>query len=329
MGSRPDVRSVPAALIVDDDSTMRLLMRESLEQAGFRVVEAADGAAGLLRAAEAPPDIIFLDVDMPALDGFEVCRRLRDDPATVGIPIIMVTGKDDTDSIRHAFDSGATDFIAKPINWTMLGYRSHYVLRGARTMRALQHSEKKFAAIVGALPDVQIHVGRDLSLLDFAAPADFAPFLDQPHAVGRSIADLLPEPAAGRLVATIDRAFATPAPQTIEFSLPTADGPCNYEARLFRIGEDEVLGLIRDITERERTVARMKEALIVFDSSLEGIFTTDPSGRILSVNAAYCAMSGYAAAELIGQRSSLFRSDWHPAEFYASLWKRQALLFRS
>jgi diguanylate cyclase (GGDEF)-like protein/PAS domain S-box-containing protein len=321
MGSRPEVRGVPTALIVDDDAMMRLLMRESLEQAGFMVVEAEDGPAGLWHAANARPEVIFLDVDMPGLDGFEVCRRLRDDPSTVSIPIVMVTGKDDNQSIRHAFDSGATDFIAKPINWGMLGYRSHYVLRGARTLRALQRSERKFAAIVDALPDIQIHVGRDHSLLDVTAPPDFAPFLDMPRAVGRSIADLMPEAAAGQLIAAIDRAFSTPAPQTVEFMLPDDAGPRSYEARLFRIGDDEALGLIRDITERERTVARMKEALIVFDSSLEGIFTTDPSGRILSVNAAYCAMSGYAADELIGQRSSLFRSDWHPAEFYASLWK--------
>jgi diguanylate cyclase (GGDEF)-like protein/PAS domain S-box-containing protein len=321
MGKPPDAVAMPTALVVDDDATMRLLMRESLEQAGFRVVEADDGPAGLRMAIDIRPDLMLLDVGMPTLGGFEVCRRLRADPITVGIPIVMVTGKDDTESIRRAFESGATDFIAKPVNWGMLGYRSRYVLRSARTLRALQHSEKQLAAILGALPDARIHIGRDMSILQFTIPPGASMFAGAALAVGCRVTAVLPSAAAERLAAGVECAFESRTPQTVDLELPGDDGPRHYEARLFHIGDEEVLGLVRDTTERERAVARMKEALIVFDSSLEGIFTTDPGGRIISVNAAYCTMSGYAADALIGQQSSLFRSNWHPSDFYEALWE--------
>jgi diguanylate cyclase (GGDEF)-like protein/PAS domain S-box-containing protein len=120
-------------------------MREALEQAGFEVVEVEDGSLALQAFVENSPDVILLDVEMPKMDGFSACAALRRLPQAHDTPILMVTGHDDVESVHRAFEVGATDFQAKPINWALLGYRVRYILRSSRTYRALKDSEARLA----------------------------------------------------------------------------------------------------------------------------------------------------------------------------------------
>jgi len=131
----PDSR--PLVLVVDDDMMIRLLIRESLEQAGFEVMEAEDGAKAIQRFTEKPPEIVLMDVEMPKLDGFSACAALRRLPHGQNTPIILVTGHDDAKTFNRGFDAGATDFLAKPINWTQLGFRIHYILRASQTQQTM------------------------------------------------------------------------------------------------------------------------------------------------------------------------------------------------
>jgi diguanylate cyclase (GGDEF)-like protein len=118
-------------LVVDDDISTRILMRASLEKAGFIVAEAGDGLIAIDKFEKLQPDAILLDVMMPKLDGFETCRKIRESTNGVNTPILMVTGLDDIDSIHRSYDSGATDFVTKPINWPVLNYRVKYMLRAS------------------------------------------------------------------------------------------------------------------------------------------------------------------------------------------------------
>lgn len=127
-------RERPVVLAADDDYSTRLLIRASLEEAGFAVEEAEDGRSALAAFSRCRPDIVLLDVLMPGMDGFAVCEAIRREPGAQDLPIVMVTGLDDTDSITRAYDMGATDFITKPINWTILGYRVRYVLRAQQAI---------------------------------------------------------------------------------------------------------------------------------------------------------------------------------------------------
>src|SRR6202042_358657 len=81
------------------------------------------------------------------------CTNIRLLPGGADLPIVMVTGCDDTASIDQAYEAGATDFIVKPINWALLTHRIRYVMRGARTIEALRVSEQKNAALLRAIPD--------------------------------------------------------------------------------------------------------------------------------------------------------------------------------
>jgi CheY-like chemotaxis protein len=110
----------PTVLVVDDEEGIRVLCRVNLELAGYRVVEAADGEQALELAGAEHPDVIFLDVMMPSIDGWEVLDRLKRDPATAAIPVIMLTARtSETDQLR-AWGEGVIDYLAKPFGPELL-----------------------------------------------------------------------------------------------------------------------------------------------------------------------------------------------------------------
>ncbi|MBI2191144.1 MAG: response regulator [Planctomycetes bacterium] len=108
----PEVR----LLVVDDDEKNRLLLRDLLEAQRYQVVEAADGHRALRLAREARPHSILLDVMMPDLDGFEVCRRIKADPVTAAVPVLLVTALTDRAERLAGIEAGANDFLSKPID---------------------------------------------------------------------------------------------------------------------------------------------------------------------------------------------------------------------
>ena len=109
-------------LVIDDDADVRRLLKTALEKQGFDVKTAADGESGLGQAAEQRPGLILLDMRMPGMDGFAVLRALKEDPSTVDIPVIAMTGSPDLKTTARArvLALGASDFIAKPFDMDML-----------------------------------------------------------------------------------------------------------------------------------------------------------------------------------------------------------------
>src|SRR5258708_2572641 len=140
-------------LIADDDAILREIADAMLKEAGFSVQTVAGGDAAVAACALRMPDIALLDVEMAEGDGYQACTNIRFLPGGADLPIVMVTGCDDTASIDRAYQAGATDFIVKPLNWTLLTHRIRYVMRGARTIEALRFSEQKNAALLRAIPD--------------------------------------------------------------------------------------------------------------------------------------------------------------------------------
>lgn len=125
-------------VVIDDEVTQRLITRDTLEQEGFRVEEAPNGEDGLRLIRDLRPDLVLLDIMMPGIDGFEVCRQLRADPTTCHTPVIIVTGREDTADIRTGFAVGATDFLTKPVVWNLLPSRIRYVLKMSRLEQDLR-----------------------------------------------------------------------------------------------------------------------------------------------------------------------------------------------
>ena len=135
--SEPAIRRREAVtgrvLVVDDQENNRLLLRDLLEAQGHQVIEATDGAEALARIPDVNPDVVLLDVGMPGMDGFEVCRRLKADPATAAIPVLLVTALSQRDQRLLGIGAGANDYITKPIDKSDLSLR----VRNAIRMRQL------------------------------------------------------------------------------------------------------------------------------------------------------------------------------------------------
>jgi DNA-binding response OmpR family regulator len=112
----PRMERQPTVLVADDDRDVQNLVRFRLEREGVRVVTASDGEAALQLAREQRPDVCVLDVMMPKLNGFEVLKELRDDEATAGIRVILLTARSGESDVDQAFDVGADDYVTKPFN---------------------------------------------------------------------------------------------------------------------------------------------------------------------------------------------------------------------
>lgn len=134
---------IPLVLVADDDHFIRVLVKDALEKEGFRVAEVADGREVLAMFNKIKPDIIILDVVMPGQDGFCLCQEIRATEAGHTVPIVMMTGLDDIDSVKKAYSAGATDFITKPLNIPLIGYRIQYINRSSRTLEKLKQSEAR------------------------------------------------------------------------------------------------------------------------------------------------------------------------------------------
>jgi len=133
-------------LIVDDDPIVRSLARATLENDGFAVIEAADGIEGCRLYEECRPDLLLVDVLMPRMDGYELCRELRSRTGSAFVPIVVATRLDDVPSIARAYDAGATDFLPKPINWLVLNHRIRYILRASRAFDEVRRNQERLIA---------------------------------------------------------------------------------------------------------------------------------------------------------------------------------------
>ncbi len=151
-----DEAYAPLILIVDDHPDNVEVLRVRLDALGYRTATAADGESALQMVSESPPDLILLDVMMPRMDGNEVARRIKNDKSLPYIPIIMQTALDTTQSKVAGLDSGADDYITKPINYAELQARMTASLRikALQDQVAAKNAELEQMAITDALTGV-------------------------------------------------------------------------------------------------------------------------------------------------------------------------------
>ena len=247
-------------LIIDDDQAFTLLASETLQQAGFDATIASNAKDALAAFEKDKPDIVLLDVELPGSNGFELCATLRIMSPGVDVPIVMVTGHDDTESIAQAYQVGATDFIHKPVLWPTLPHRIGFILRARDNMRALQLSEQKNRALLQALPDTILIVGRDGVLLEHITGDDKR---NGRRLVGKQLEEVLP--AAVAQAARQAVGGATPLElSTCEFVVGRGKEQRSFEARLRPQSDGTLLIVTRDTTERQKAKARI-EYLAYYD----------------------------------------------------------------
>jgi len=138
----------PVVLVVDDNQQNLELLQAYLEDLDCRTVPAHDGHEALKIVAKDPPDLVLLDVMMPRMSGFEVCKRIKNDPKTSDIPVIMVTALNEFGDIERGIDSGTDDFLSKPVNKLEL-------LTRVKTMLKLKHLTDKLERTLAYLNEIE------------------------------------------------------------------------------------------------------------------------------------------------------------------------------
>lgn len=128
-------------LIVDDESRSRAALEALLRREGYEVHDASDGASALAACASVQPDLILLDVLMPGMDGFEVCKRIKARPETRLTPVVLITGLSDTEDRIKGINAGADDFLSKPIDLNELLARTRSLIKLKQYTDELEHAE--------------------------------------------------------------------------------------------------------------------------------------------------------------------------------------------
>ena len=265
-------QSRPVVLVVDDDEVGRLICVDRLLANGFDVIEADDGEPALELFNRHKPDIILMDVMMKKMDGFAACQALRALPGGATVPILVVTGLNDVDSIEKAYDAGATDFIGKPFDWRILMNRVRYMLRAERqfdhllaTDLALRQAQR--IALLGSfrwtLGSRRVEVSNNLeALLDIKAENGTVSLQKMLQRIDPRVLPALMARLRG--LGDDNRSFsldcrlagALASSRTVMIRL---------ELERSALGEYSVQGAVQDITERKR----MEHNLVVAKENAE------------------------------------------------------------
>lgn len=245
-------------LLADDDVTARYLMQAALDKAGFSVILACDGKEAISLFEESLPDMVMLDVEMPFKDGYEVCAYLRNKVGNE-LPIVMVTGMDDTQSIDRAFEVGATAFIAKPINWDLIHYRILYLKRTYQNQLELKVANARNKAIFSAIPDTMFILNDDGIVIDtcntHALSGHVSWFKSKQ---GEALNQSLPEDIVKIYLDAINRMRTDGTTEHFEYQLQLGEQENrHFECRIVVIDSHEALCLVRDITERKDSESRI------------------------------------------------------------------------
>jgi PAS domain S-box-containing protein len=260
-------------LTVDDDAGALLLARTTLEGADFLVEAAENGVRALEVFEKTNPDIILLDVMMPEMDGFEACLAIREMAHGRHVPILMMTGLDDVESINRAYDVGATDFLSKPINFAILAHRVRYMLRAKRTADELRSSQVRLATaqriariaywqwecesgLLSCSEDIERLIGAPLPQ-SATTPRDFSRFV---HPDDRKLfEDIISQAMRNLQTCSVEHRVLHPdgSHGVIHQEINT------YSDRDGRV--TSVLGTMQDISERKRAEQRIRY-LAYYDS---------------------------------------------------------------
>ncbi|MBL8349726.1 MAG: EAL domain-containing protein [Burkholderiaceae bacterium] len=251
-------------LVVDDDAGARRLTRATLNKSGFTVIEAANGQLALDAMMQALPDLVLMDVSMPVMDGFTACETLRRLPGGSRIPVAMITGLDDTPSIDRAFEVGATDFITKPINWSVLPHRVRYMLRASSAIHNLEQNERRLsnAQRIGEMGDWEWRVDQG-----FIAPSAQAWRL-----FGHAEADVAAAAAPPQFFATVhpddrdrlhracEQAVANGEGFAIDHRILLADGTVRHMQQQVEVIERDPVGRALRLAGAVHDITRRKDA---------------------------------------------------------------------
>lgn len=279
---------------MDDTADNVRLLSKMLAEKGYKVFKALSGKMALTACATSRPDLILLDVMMPEMDGYEVCRRLKADEGTGKIPVIFLSALNDVGDKVKAFEVGGVDYITKPfqraevlsrveIHLQLCGLQidleeknsslEEEIREREKAQKALEISEAKNKSILQAIPDIMFRIDAGGSFLDYRLPEENelkSPCFPQGEdCAGKNISEVLSGDFASWLQHYILETLEGGKIQIAEY-MQQVDGKCRaYEVRFVKSGESEVLAIARDISSRKQAEAERLQAEALVRSQKE------------------------------------------------------------
>ena len=318
-------QSVRPRLLVVDDQPANIQALYQIFQTDHEVFMATTGQQALGVCRQVLPDLILLDIMMPDMDGLEVCRQLKADPATTHIPVIFVTGQSEPTDEALALEVGGVDLIHKPVNSCVVRARvqTHLTLKAqAALLRQVtdQVPGMVYQCRLGADGSVCFsYISEGIRKLAGLTPGEVCQEAEKLFAL------LHPDDKAG-FMESMEASATTGQPWRNRFRLCLSGGGLRWfqgNAEVQREADGSCIwhGFVTDVTEEIEVEVKLHSAASVFDSAQESIMITDGDGIIIDVNPAFTRVTGYVRDEVLGQTPKLLKSDCHDVAFYANLWQ--------
>lgn len=326
----------PLILAIDDTPANLFTLGGALA-AEFDLQIATSGERGLALAAECPPDLILLDVMMPDMDGYEVCRRLKTVPALMHIPVIFLTALSDPASEMKGLSLGAADYIAKPIGVEIARQRIRNLLEREQLRRALEvqlagrqqaqvdllQSESRFRHFFEKNSSVMLLIDPSCGVIKEANEVAVA-YYGYPlsRLLGMSITEiniLSPEAVVQEM-----QAARREERGHFLFRHRLASGEVRdvevYSTPIQTAAHPLLFSIIHDITERRHAEEMLRKLSVAVEQSPASVVITDLNASIEYVNRTFTEVTGYDAPEVIGQNPSLLQSGETGQDVYLGLW---------
>lgn len=301
-------------LVVDDSKYMRLKIRQFLEMDGYTVVEAEDGEQALSVCELLQPDLILMDCVMPVMDGFTACAKFHQLPGYKHPPVIMITSLNDDNAVNLAFESGAHDYITKPIHWAVLRHRVRRILLARHTETSLDQSEAMAQSIINHAPLGIMTIDQNGKIKSFNPACEGIFGYLWGEAIGQKISMLIPDflddKYYGRI---IDNRYGT-GEQT-SFQSLVAEGlrkdgrifPAEHIISRFNVRQNNLFTVIvRDITEQKQSEEALRESSeryrALTENTYDLICELSLKKQFLYLSPNYKDILGYEPASLIGKK---------------------------
>jgi two-component system, sensor histidine kinase and response regulator len=297
-----------AVILLVDDQPYSIQALAVLLKEDYAILVAKNGAKALeIAAGEHKPDLILLDVNMPGMDGYEVCKQLKSNSQTADIPVFFITGRNETEDEEHGFAIGAEDYITKPFKPIVVRARVKNALNRKLSQEMSQISELRYKTILSSTSDLIFVVDENDCFIDAHFQADNILMLPPEMFIGKKITEVMPDYINKLYNINSNQVRNNGKSREFEYTMQVQAQIKWFNALLdlHTANRQHIIVCIRDITERKLAELALRESeekhRLIVENSYDIIYTLDYNGIFIFVSPAWTILLGHSIVQVQGQ----------------------------